>query len=401
MKLFELFVLLLLICLVSCSTFNTDNSISAAEHYILAYVNRYTNQTVGQKLAKLYYHHTTLQHLITEKYIEVSVYEPQYVTTPTVDPVSRRVHYYQSIVSVEKKFSTLSNLIIFIQLGVKLLENDRIIYINCTLNKDKEGYLSLTQFIPMNNSTASNHFNLHQQLINNILDIEPAIDSSSTLRVLCVNLWNYNYWNYRMELIHEEISRLSPDIIAFQEARLRLFNPNNSNRSQIEDIAAYLAPGYDYIYYPAMSFKESATEFVAEGLAIFSRKAIIQTDVILLSRDALDVNDFHQRAVLVAKIQYNSEDSVYILTTHLSLSDNARNRSIVEIGNYITKINDSPVALMGDFNSLYDDNIAQLVVKYNLTDCWQQRKGPTQLTDQSSWTFNNWQELVYPTQSER
>jgi endonuclease/exonuclease/phosphatase family metal-dependent hydrolase len=74
-------------------------------------------------------------------------------------------------------------------------------------------------------------------------------------------------------------------------------------------------------------------EFHSEGLAIFSRWPILDTSYILLSRDASDRGDFHQRICLHARVA-TPYGNISFLTTHLSLSPKARVRSLIEIGDF-------------------------------------------------------------------
>jgi endonuclease/exonuclease/phosphatase family metal-dependent hydrolase len=78
-------------------------------------------------------------------------------------------------------------------------------------------------------------------------------------------------------------------------------------------------------------------EYHHEGLAIFSRWPILSTSHILLSRDSSDRGDFHQRICLCAVIA-TPYGNISFLTTHLSLSQKARVRSITEIGQFANEV---------------------------------------------------------------
>lgn len=87
--------------------------------------------------------------------------------------------------------------------------------------------------------------------------------------------------------------------------------------------------GYEYSSFPAMGFREGE-EYVQEGLAIFSRYPILHIEVLQLSRDANDGEDFHQRIALIATI-HTPIGIIHCINTHLSLSAQARKRTLMEI----------------------------------------------------------------------
>lgn len=78
-------------------------------------------------------------------------------------------------------------------------------------------------------------------------------------------------------------------------------------------------------------------EFHQEGVAIFSRWPILETRHLFLSRDGSDRGDFHQRVCLCAVVA-TPYGNVSFLTTHLSLSQKARVRSIAEIGQFANEV---------------------------------------------------------------
>lgn len=175
--------------------------------------------------------------------------------------------------------------------------------------------------------------------------------SISNIRVMSVNIWNHNHWKIRMPLLRDAILSQNPDIIGFQEVRSRKYSSAKKGRFQIADLTNLL-PGFDFVYQPAMMFRESAhgmEELVHEGLAIFSKLPILSTDYIPLSRDQNDPADFHQRICLRARI-LTSAGPVMFMTTHLSLSERARDRTLKEIAASSASISE-PSILVGDFNA--------------------------------------------------
>jgi endonuclease/exonuclease/phosphatase family metal-dependent hydrolase len=102
-----------------------------------------------------------------------------------------------------------------------------------------------------------------------------------------------------------------------------------------------------------------------EGPAIFSRLPIVHADSLLLSRNASDENDGHQRiclhAVLDASelgvgvgdgIKQGRRLLVDVYTVHLALSEAARDRTVVEIRDFIKRSACGRLVLLaGDMNA--------------------------------------------------
>lgn len=227
----------------------------------------------------------------------------------------------------------------------------------------------------------------------------------NNIRVLTMNLWNYNYWIQRLELIDDILFKYKPDIIGLQEVRIRsrylvsnLYpdeDPKLLHSFQINDMMKFLKyfsynntfGEYQWFSKPAMFFKESTPEqhpehIVGEGLGIISRFPIIKTHSLKLSRDNDDGLDFHQRLLLGITVKINNDKLLDIYTTHLSLSEKARTRTLPEIGKYINdEISDSNdkigAVLMGDFNCEFDylDDEMDILSQdeYGFMDVWKSK----------------------------
>ena len=91
---------------------------------------------------------------------------------------------------------------------------------------------------------------------------------------------------------------------------------------------------------------------VEEGVAVLSKFPIRRQDYILLSRDYTDKQDDHQRLVLHAQIAVPSIGTVHVYGTHLSLSEAARDRTVLELSDFIdlNGANEFPV-FCGDLNA--------------------------------------------------
>jgi endonuclease/exonuclease/phosphatase family metal-dependent hydrolase len=68
------------------------------------------------------------------------------------------------------------------------------------------------------------------------------------------------------------------------------------------------------------------------------------------SRNVHDSGDFHQRICLQASIALSAERTVNVFVTHLSLSQEARLRTLPEIQQFVDSFPKQPAVLMGDFN---------------------------------------------------
>jgi len=195
--------------------------------------------------------------------------------------------------------------------------------------------------------------------------MEPIPDD--TLRVMTLNIWNYNEpWTRRRDLIAEVVRQAGPHVIGFQEIR-HDGRRNDEGKNQAEQLADRL-PDYDYRFRPAQRNPE-ADQW--EGLAIFSRLPILASSHLELSRDPQDPNDNHQRIVLHAKIQ-TSGGPFSFYTTNLSLSEQGRRRTVREIAGFVKRCPSGlPHVVVGDFNATPDEeSVTYLTTEGGLADGW-------------------------------
>jgi len=147
--------------------------------------------------------------------------------------------------------------------------------------------------------------------------------------------------------------------------------------AQVAHLAAHLR-GYQYVSAPATAYWDGEAWAAGagirdeEGPAIFSRLPILASDVILLSRDAGDEGDGHQRAVLHAVLDAGGGRTVDVYTTHLPLSEAARNRTVAEVAAFIRATATGAVqVLAGDMNAEpHEAALAGLVADSGLADAW-------------------------------
>ena len=93
---------------------------------------------------------------------------------------------------------------------------------------------------------------------------------------------------------------------------------------------------------------------VEEGPAILSRFPIVRTDALLLSRNVDDGRDEHQRLCIHAAISVPGWGIVDVFSVHLSLLEQARNQSVLELWDLVSDparaAGDTQI-LMGDMNA--------------------------------------------------
>ena len=196
-----------------------------------------------------------------------------------------------------------------------------------------------------------------------VADNPPA--EATQIRVMTLNIWNYNEpWPRRRELIVDTVREVDPDVVGFQEIR-HDGSRNEDGRNQAEQIAGRL-PDYRFVSRPAQVDVEADRW---EGLAIFSRLPLLNSDHIELSRDPADPRDNHQRIVLHAEID-TAAGPLHIYDTHLSLSREARQRTAREITAFALR-HPAPAVLVGDFNEIpSQEAIGHITREAGFLDAW-------------------------------
>lgn len=130
--------------------------------------------------------------------------------------------------------------------------------------------------------------------------------------------------------------------------------------AQVAHLAAHL-PGYNYVFQPGQIYVDKSLwvhkpHRDEEGPAIFSRHRIVRSDYLLLSRDAHDEGDGHQRVCLHALIALPEASGAHVLvdvyTIHFALSEAARNRTVLEVLQFVRDSASGALQiLMGDMNA--------------------------------------------------
>jgi len=215
----------------------------------------------------------------------------------------------------------------------------------------------------------------------------------NTLRVLTLNVWNTNppawvfggspaarqkRYDARLDLLARVILDSDADLIGLQEVRYDASIGMPGDRFQMHHLLRRLGAGWHFTYNPSMNYFD-AQRFARngreeEGAAMLSRYPITETDFLLLPRFWDDGEDNqHQRQCLRARVQVPGPwGAVELFTTHLSLSERARNASVAAMWDYLRATsgegagqtgtagpNPTLQVLLGDFNAEPDSAAIQ------------------------------------------
>mmetsp|Transcript_24930 Transcript_24930/g.34203 ORF Transcript_24930/g.34203 Transcript_24930/m.34203 type:complete len:592 (+) Transcript_24930:37-1812(+) len=200
--------------------------------------------------------------------------------------------------------------------------------------------------------------------------IVASVSNLPTLKILTYNLWHNNppswvyqeneerWQRYEMRLRHfaDVIVKEDPDVITLQEVRLdTTFTSPTKNiphgsdgvekvdgGSQVEHVLNHLAAAWTRLNgIPGgalnMIDMNRPGQHVEDGVMVLSKLPILHSDVLLLPRELRDPSDDHQRTVLRVQLDGSSLVGspnalpIDVLTTHLSLSERARDLSVREI----------------------------------------------------------------------
>ncbi|NWF50794.1 MAG: endonuclease/exonuclease/phosphatase family protein [Ignavibacteriaceae bacterium] len=198
-----------------------------------------------------------------------------------------------------------------------------------------------------------------------IISLSAESSAQDKLRVMSYNIRyddknesNTNSWKNRRELVASVIRFHSPDIIGVQEALL----------NQLEDLTAML-PDYKWIGVGRddgnLSGEFSAVLYKHSEFKVLDYKTfwLSQTpDKVSMGWDAVC-----KRIITVSKIlRINPAKEFYFLNTHLDhVGIEARKNSASFIINLISELEDIPLILTGDFNSLKDSDVYHIITNSN------------------------------------
>ncbi|KAJ0403078.1 hypothetical protein P43SY_009145 [Pythium insidiosum] len=194
---------------------------------------------------------------------------------------------------------------------------------------------------------------------------QQCASGAASPRIMSFNVWNtnpsadvYGYnrrwaqYSKRMDHLVSFVRDAQADVVGFQEVRYDSVLGEDGQHAQIEHLSQRL-PEYQFVYQAAMSYINDRTPYerIEEGPAIFSKHPVVSTDYLLLSRDPNNPNDAHQRLCLHAVIDYPGWGLIDVYVTHLSLSEESREQTMLDIWHYMRAGKGVTQVLLGDLNA--------------------------------------------------
>jgi len=198
------------------------------------------------------------------------------------------------------------------------------------------------------------------------------------MKIVSWNIANYDdhpKWLARKKLIANEIINADADVIALQEVRFNREHPSTkaTGLNAAEQILALLHSKKKYVEanivtQPAMQYEPHG---FWEGLSIISKFDIMETGTMFhtLIHNPVDLNKrITQYAVIVA-----DELIFFIFNTHFSYNELNLRSNIGELMNYTERFQGYPLLLLGDMNTVpQNENIHKLTME-GFKDIWVQR----------------------------
>ena len=283
-----------------------------------------------------------------------------------------------------------------------------------TLNYDREGHYNMYHHTVINSTTTTTttttsttttttttvEVDSNGKTTNSDKNVQSELPMSSQLKILTLNVWNTNppgwsagsnrqdRYRKRIKLLASTINESMAEIVGLQEVRYDSSVGAPGDHFQMKHLLDELGQGWYFTYNPSMNYfdaqRYSSNGREEEGAAILSRYPIVETDYILLPRFWDDEEDNqHQRQCLRARVKVGSEwGMVDIFTTHLSLSERARDASVQEMYKYVqlNEVGATLQILLGDLNAEPDTKAIQYLqgmvpmeegeTKTNFQDAW-------------------------------
>jgi endonuclease/exonuclease/phosphatase family metal-dependent hydrolase len=174
------------------------------------------------------------------------------------------------------------------------------------------------------------------------------------MKLLDLNVWNYNDFERRKPLIVNFIKKYNTDIIAFQEINddPRYNSKSNNQANQIND-AIGRKFGYECIFMKTME-KDTDGVHIVSGIAILSRIKIIKVSKIKLKKHP---DDKYDRGILHIKTK-----EFDLINVHFSPGDNFAKLHLLETLEYVKRANINPI-IVGDFNFRDAKTITEIDLK--------------------------------------
>jgi endonuclease/exonuclease/phosphatase family metal-dependent hydrolase len=162
------------------------------------------------------------------------------------------------------------------------------------------------------------------------------------MKILNLNLWNYNNWEERKPLIVDFLKKHNPDIVTMQEVRDDLrFNSKGENQAkQINNLLNY--PHFKYIKTMDVNKVNNLDNPPCyEGLAVLSKQSFLESQKFPLKKHP---NDKFTRAILWVKMK-----DLNLINVHYSPDDLFSKLHLEETLKFAKEKKMRPI-IIGDFN---------------------------------------------------
>lgn len=252
------------------------------------------------------------------------------------------------------------------------------------------------------------------------MEVSTELNEVRTFRIMTYNLWHNNppSWTYhdirerwlryerRLRHFADVVVESDPHCLMLQEVRvdtefvnqtLSPPGPPLDAGGQLGHLLRHLrearrrrnmsATPYHAAFQPAMSLFDMKRSrfFAAEGVAILCKSPLLQLERLLLPRQLNDTRDDHQRVSLRARVRLASGLHADIVTTHLSLSEQARLDSVSAIRQQLLRAASRPLdgkllqVAGGDLNAEPEEAAVRLLEAdaqepLRLTDLWRESR---------------------------
>jgi len=168
------------------------------------------------------------------------------------------------------------------------------------------------------------------------------------MKILNLNIWNYNIWKDRKPKIISAIKKYNPDIIALQEVRDDVeFNKKGDN--QMKEINQELKYPYG-VFYPVTDKQKERPDkyknYCIEGTAVLSKFPLIKIETKKLKKHK---DDRYTCGNLCVRIK--AEKIIDLIVVHFSNSNYFSLLHLLETLKYTKAKKITPI-IVGDFNMI-------------------------------------------------
>ncbi|MBT4377155.1 endonuclease/exonuclease/phosphatase family protein [archaeon] len=177
------------------------------------------------------------------------------------------------------------------------------------------------------------------------------------VKILNLNIWNYNHFEERKSKIINFIKKHNPDVVVLQEVRDHVkFNKKGDDQSK--QLNREL--NYPYlVYYPVTDKRkerpEKYKELCIEGTAILSKFKILNVREEMLAKhkeDRYNCGNLH--------VKIKAEKTFDLIAVHFSNSDLFSLLHLIETLKYVKEKKIKPI-LIGDFNIKHPEYLSQAI----------------------------------------